>query len=177
MKRRAVITCVVVGLLVGLLLLTGTSGGIAYFSPYTLEYETQSEFTILNGALPVFRSSRREAENELVTFLKQERLVDLEQPYDQRWELIFHWNHAWRGGYGTLYDVLIRHRREIIEWSKADRERARLYWSEGLKHLRSGKESDVRTGQMILLWCWRAKNTQELRQQIAAVKRGADLRD
>jgi hypothetical protein len=157
--------------MLALVTLTGTSGGLAYFSPYTLEYQTQLEFTIIWGALPVYRSQRRDADNELAAFLRQEGFMTSVRPEAQRWELVFHWNHAWRDGYGPLYDVLIRHRREIIEWSQADPKRAQLYWSESFKHLRSDNKIDVLTGQLILISCWHSQSTQELREQIARVKK------
>lgn len=164
------ITCVVLSLLLGLVFLTGTRGGRAYLSPYTLEYQVQSEFAILGGDFPVYRSRPRDADNELVTFLRREGFVTAEQPAAQRWELIFHWNHAWRDGFGPLYSVFIRDRREIIEWSKADPERARIYWSEGFKYLRSEEVEDVRVGREILVSCWHSRSTEELRERIAAVK-------
>jgi hypothetical protein len=169
--RRVVATfAFVVALLMGLVLLTGTRGGLAYFSPHTLEYQTQSEFTVLGGTIPIYRSPRRNVENELATFLHQQGYAAVVQPQDQRWEVIFHWNHAWKDGQGSLYDVFGPNRHEIIKWSQADPERAKIYWSEGLKHLRSNNLKDERTGYSILLHCWRAKSIPELREQIAGMK-------
>jgi hypothetical protein len=171
MTGRVKVSIGVAGLLSGFVLLTATSGGLAFFSPYTLEYKVQSEFAILGGEFPIYRSMRRDADNELVAYLRREGFVTVEQPDVQRWELIFHWNRAWRDGYGPLYDVFVRQRREIIGWSKADPKRARIYWSEGFEHLRSDKKLEVWMGRQILVSCWRATSIQELHAQIAAVKK------
>ncbi len=155
----------------GLLLFTGTRGGLADFSPHTLKYQFRSEFTVCFGEWPVYRSAPHESENALVAFLVQERFVTPVEAQADRWEPIFHWNNAWRDGYGPLYDVFIRHRQEIIDWSKADRERARIYWSEGFKHLRSHRETDLWTGREILLRGWRCQSIPELTECIAVVKK------
>jgi len=172
--RVAFVFCVVAVLAAALLLLTGTRGGRAYFSPYTLEYKTQAEFAVLAGQFPIYLSTLKHTENDLVAFIQEEGYVTAVPAKFQRWELIFHWNQAWKDGDGPLYDVLIRHRPEIIEWSKADPERARIYWSEGFKCLRSESEVDVETGREILQLCWRCQSTQELRAQITTIKRVRD---
>src|SRR5690242_667998 len=143
-RRLGVIICVlgillVPGLLAGLL--TGKRGGLGHFSPHTLEYTTQSEFAVLG--LPVYRSDRRPGSNELVDFLVEEGFVLPVQSQKQRWELVFHWNDAWRGGHGYLYHLLGRDRKELIKWSKADPQRARLYWSELFRLLRSERKADL----------------------------------
>lgn len=170
--------CVVACLVLGILLFFGTSGGLGHFSPYTLEYKIQSEFTIFGGEIPVYRSSPQNVENELATFIHEDGYVMPMQPEIQRWESIFHWNHAWKDGHGPLYDVFVRHRREIIAWSRANPERARIYWSEGFRHLRSSRKVDVWTGREILKSCWRSQTIPELRERIADVKKEvADLSD
>lgn len=167
--RLAVIVAVMV--VFGLLLMTGGTGGLGHFSPYTLEYTTQSEWTLFRGAVPIFRSFSQSVDNELVTILLEEGFVTPMETGEGRWELIFHWNDAWRGGDGGLYDVFVRHRREIIEWSKADRERARIYWREGFKYLRSQRKVDNSIGRAILTEGWRCESISELREKIEAMKR------
>jgi hypothetical protein len=171
MKRYGRVTVLVCCVALVLLLLTGTGGGLTQFSPSTLEYTTQSEFTLFGGRFPVFRSTPQGADNELVAFLREEGFVTPAPTEDQRWELISHWNDAWRDGFGPLYDVFVRYRREIIQWSKADRERARIYWTEGFKYLRSGRKVDVWAGRDILRFCWRCQSIPELREQMLAVRK------
>lgn len=163
------ILCLIGIMILGVLLL-GTQGGLTYFSPFTLEIEGQSEFAIWGGSLPVYRSPRRPVHNELVTFLLEEGFVERVQPESQRWDLVFHWNRAWKDGHCTLYEVLVRYRRSIIEWSRADRERARIYWSEGFRYLRSDRKSDIAIGHVILADCWRCESIPELRERIAVLK-------
>jgi len=149
MTRRLPLPLRVVGipLVLGLVaaLFTWQRGGLGHFSPYTLQYTTQSEFTV--AGLPVYRSARQPVRNELVDFLVEEGFVAPVQPQKQRWEKVFHWNEAWRDGYGPLYPILVRDRDQVIEWTKADPERARLYWSEVFRLLRSEREADLLAGR------------------------------
>ena len=172
MKRRlAIWLCIIGGIVAALIYLTGTRGGLAEFSPYTLECRFQSEFTVGFGMWPVYRSAPREHSNEMIAFLLEEGFVTPVQAETERWEPIFHWNHAWRDGYGVLYHVVVRNRQEIMDWSKADPERARIYWAEGFEFLRSDQKTDICTGREILLRGWRCESIPELTEFIAATKK------
>ncbi len=170
MKRRLryvlLIACII---FVGILL-TGTRGGLGYFSPYTLEYVSQSEFTLFWGSCPIYRSAAKKHPNEVLEFIQREGFVSPQTPQAQRWEVAFHWNETWRDGYGSLYYVLGRQRNEVIEWSTADRERAEIYWSEGFTYLRSEQETDMMIGRTILESCWRCESVADLKKQIADIK-------
>lgn len=156
--------------IIGAVALTGTKGGLAHFSPYTFEYTTQSEFTLFFGLLTIYRSTPRQVDNPVVTMLKDEHFVAPAQSQDMRRELIFHWNEAWRDGDGPLYDVFVRHRHEVIQWSMADRQRARLCWLTGFEFLRSRREVDVWIGREILIRGWRCKSSSELEERIMTIK-------
>lgn len=176
MTRRRKIALLLVKLGIGvcltilILLTVGTPGGLAYFSPYTLEYNTQAEQTIFWGQVPVFRTFCHKTNNDLLTFIQEEGFVTPVQPQKQRWELVFHWNDAWKDGHGSLYSVLVRDRRRIIEWSQADRERARIYWTEGFKLLRSDRKADQAAGRGILVSGWFCQSIPDLQRQIDEIK-------
>jgi len=90
-KRRTGITIGVVAvLIIGVLLGTGTRGGMGRFSPDTLEFQTRSEFTILNGAIPLYRSNWETSENELLTYIQKEGYVQPIATDNPRWETLFH---------------------------------------------------------------------------------------
>src|SRR5262249_21435866 len=155
----------------GGLALTGTRGGQEYFSPYTLELTTQSEFTLLSGKLPLYKSTPCPVDNSLVNYVRAAGIVESEKPINDRQVLVFHWNRAWWDGDGELHRVFHSHRDEIIEWCKEDPDRAKMYWSEGMRHLRSSNPSEVAIGEFILGQCWWAKSIDELKQQIASIER------
>ena len=170
MNRRTAIVMSVIAVCFACLLLTGTRGGLEYFSPYTLKLTTQSEFALLGG-FPIYRSSLAPVDNELVTFIQDEGFVVPQQPMDQRRVLIFHWNWAWKDGYGPMYDILHRNRESVMAWCKEDRQRAQLYWSEGFRYLRSENPADVQIGEAILNYGWRAQSIEKLETVIASIKK------
>lgn len=170
MKRRFKISIILIVAACFLILLTGTRGGLSYFSPATLEYEVQSEYAVLNGAFPIYRSRRDPAANELCEHLRKSGHVEIEAGPARRWEQVFHWNAAWKDGEGPLYEALIRNQGRIVEWSEADPARARIYWSEGFRLLRSEKEIERWAGVEIINSCWRSRSITELNPRIADVK-------
>jgi hypothetical protein len=172
--RIAVTALSLIALVVGCLIFTGTRGGLEFFSPYTLELTTQSEFTVA-GAWPLYRSSRRPVSNEILTFVRDERFVVPQPQANGRQLVVFHWNEAWKDGYGPLYDVLHRYRDRVISWCKEDRQRAQLYWAEGFRYLRSENPADAEIGAAILSTCWRASSIEQLEKMIAGIKNGVAL--
>jgi hypothetical protein len=161
---------IVVLLIVGASLLASHRGGLAQFSPYTLEYCTQSERTFFATGIPFYRSNRERIENPLVAMLIEDGFVSPQPDRNDRWELIFHWNDKWRDGYGPLYDVFHRHRDEVILWSRNNRECASIYWSEGFRLRRSSNTMDVAAGKSILNHCWRITDPEEMRKTIQQIK-------
>jgi hypothetical protein len=171
MKARfALALCVCLMLLVGSATFTATRGGLARFSPYSLEWEGQSEVTLLFGAFPIYRSTPSRGEEELTAMLRREGFVVPVQTHRPRQELIFHENGAWTDGSGPLYEIFIRDRRAVMEWSLADRKRAQIYWKEGFEYLRSPREADILIGREILKQGWRCQTISELRERIAIIK-------
>lgn len=170
MKRRLKLLVFAILVACTLILATGTRGGLAYFSPDTLEYETQSEFAVLNGKLPIYRSHREPTDNEIVAYLRDSGLISSRKPPTVRWMLVFHWNWAWKDGEGSLYNVLIRNRQRIISWSKADLARARIYWTTGLQLLRSDVERERWAGEEILSSGYRCESIEELNSRISVIR-------
>ena len=69
-----------------------------------------------------------------------------------------------------LYDVLIRHRENIIEWPLNHRPAAEIYWSEGFRLLRSDNPADNHAGRAILAECWRVNDPEAMRTEIQQIK-------
>jgi len=156
MLRRIGYCSCILALILVLGLLARREGGLAHFSPHTLEYTIQSEVAV--AGLTIFRSARQPVGNELVDFLVAEGFVAPEQPQTQRWESVFHWNEAWRDGHGALYPILCRDRQALVEWSKADPPLARLYWAEVFRLLRSDRKAD-HVAAYVLAQRWRECET------------------
>jgi hypothetical protein len=173
MRRLAVTFGLTLLLSLGLLSCTASRGGLARFSPFTLEYQTQAEWTVLWGRVSLYRTGFHASTNELLAFGVAKGYVSPVPEEGQRWEPLFHWNDAWKDGFGPLYDVLIRDRREIIAWSQANREAATLYWSSGFRYLRGDNPRDVWAGQTIFSCGWRCRSVDELRERIAAIEKEA----
>ena len=157
------------GILVIVLLLLTCSGiplvgrgGLGSFNPYTLEYRTQSEYTF--GDIPIYRSTPVRRDNDLLIYLVRNHII--ESVPGERWESVFHWNTAWKDGYGKWHDVLVRRRHELIEWTEANPDLAHIYWTEIFARARSDWQADQEIGNEILtsrrLW----KSVAELRETI-----------
>ncbi len=116
-------------------------GGIGEFNPYTLERRALSEYTLFSDAIPLYRSAHMSYGDPLIVYLVGQGYVSPVEPANDRWELIFHWNDSWKDGYGPLYQ-LFRERDELIAWSEADPDRARAFWSEFFRMLRSDRDVD-----------------------------------
>jgi hypothetical protein len=170
MRKPLIITGIVVLLSVAAAFLSSQRGGLAHFSPHTLEYRTQSERTFFATGIPFYRSNHKQVDNPLVAMLIDDGFVSPQPDKTGRWELIFHWNNSWRDGYGPLYNIFHRHRDEIIKWSRNNRECAQIYWSEGFRLLRSNNTMDVAAGQAIIDSCWRINDPDEMRKSIQQIK-------
>jgi hypothetical protein len=115
-------------------------GGRGYFSPDTLDYQTQSEYLLPLVGIPLYRSGFSTHRNELVQFLVDNNYW-LPQPTDSpRWMLAFHWNQKWRDGESGLHKELTRGKDFWIEWSKSNKERATEFWPEVLAMLRNSDD-------------------------------------
>jgi len=168
--RAAMIALSLVALVSAFLWFTGTRGGREFFSPYTLELRGQSEFTLLYGSVPLYRSPWEHIDNPMITYLRDTRLVVPQPTATDQQLAVFHRNDAWKDGDGLLYNVFHRDRERIIAWCKEDPERARIYWTECFRHLRANNPSEVDMGEWMLSFCWQAKSVDELKQKIAAIE-------
>src|SRR5262245_22752835 len=100
-------------------------GGLGYFNPYALEYRAQREWTIGFGSIPIYRTSLQTHQLELIAHVRDSGLV---QPIagPDRWDLVFHWNDAWKDGFGIAYRALARNSDATIEWSNKNPELAQI---------------------------------------------------
>ncbi len=155
----------VVGVFALLYLFTGGRGGIGQFNPHTLQSRSQSEITILLGQLPVYRSSFNYYDRPLLQELLKRGYVKPEEDRD-RWDWVFHWNDAWKGGYGIWYDTLSRHDEALIDWTRANPALAKIFWSEAFRYMRSEYEVDQQTGRDLLQMGWKASDEAALRKLI-----------
>lgn len=116
-------------LIIGLGVATFTRGGLGYFAPDTLEFTVELEYTVLDGRIPIYRSRRQAVSYPLLDYLRQSGYVDVLPGPPRKWDEEFHCNSAWKDGYSDFHRVLTRESHSFIEWSKADPERAKLFWS------------------------------------------------
>jgi hypothetical protein len=145
-------------------------GALGYFSPYTLEVQGQSERTIFFGEIPIYRSPRQTHGNRLVEYLVENDFVAPVESEQQRWDLVYHWNHSWYGGHGMLYNILVRNSHSLIEWSKAHPEHAKLFWREFFKGLRSEYEFEHEIAFSIANRYRFCKSLDELRFEIFQIR-------
>lgn len=168
---RAALKYTVLALLIiaFLIVLTGTEGAISRFSPYTLKYVSQREYRVLAGSLLVYRSTPKPVENELITFLQQSGFVTPEIPEEDRWEVVSHWNKAWRDGSGLLHRMLWREREKYITWSKEQPEVARIFWDALFDRLRSHEPKRFLAAHELMRYLEPYDNVETLRERIAFV--------
>lgn len=139
----------IVGVL--LVLLTSQRGGVGSFCPFTLRTRSQSERTIRFLHLPFYRSGYTYSEPKLISELTARGLISaVERPLDGHWVSQFHWNDAWRGGYGSLGRWFTRDRHAVLEWCDSKPDCARVYLAEVFKALRSNAKRDVSFGEALL---------------------------
>ena len=125
------------------LVLLGSAGGRAFFSPDTLEYRSQSETLIRGTKLPIFRSLYAYHKHDLVEFLISKGYWEPREAESPRWILLFQWNHMWRDGESTLHRCLFWKKAHWMEWSTKYPERAAQLWPRVLDLLRSADEDKV----------------------------------
>jgi hypothetical protein len=170
MKRLLNPIGILLALIAGLAASTFTRGGRGYFAPDTLEFEVQSEYTIVDGKISLFRSQRQTVSYPLLDYLRQSGYIPVLPSPARKWEEEFHWNFAWKDGYSDFHRALTRRSDEFIEWSKADAERAKLYWSTYFRWRRSETERENSAAWNLLNLVRRPDSLEELRSVIADIE-------
>jgi len=170
MKRFALPIGVFLLIIAYIVLGTGTRGGLGYFAPDTLEFESRSEYTILSGSVPIYRSARQPETLPLLDYLRQSGYVPIRSGPPRKWNEECHWNSAWKDGYSTFHRALTRESEERISWSKAHPERAKLYWSTVFRWMRSDQERENWAATSLLQCHWRNLTLQELPKVIADIE-------
>ena len=141
----------VLGVAVFLFALLTHHGGRRYFSPDSLRFEQQNEVLLPLSTIPIFRSSRSEVPNELVTFLTEQNYWQPVETSSPKWILVNHWNTSWRDGHSGLERELQWHRHEWIEWSKSNPETAGQLWPAVLHHLQNDAEHEEHAAEEMLM--------------------------
>ncbi len=142
---------------------------MACFSPETLEYYTRSEYTILGGEIPLWRSFAQPSRREVIDVAVKNGWIEPVTTGEPRWDLVYHANAAWKDGHGPLYELLSRSDEAILEKSLSDPDWARVYWGEVFGALRSPNPVERDVGGHISQY-WRCETADELRRQIAGVR-------
>ena len=173
MRRKVFVAFKVCLLVIAVVLVTSERGGMARFSPHTLEYQIQIERTIFAIGVPFYRSGYKPVGNALVDLLVEEGFVTAHTGDPVRWEQIFHWNDSWRGGEGPLYGIFHQNRTAVVDWSRGHRESAQLYWTEVFKLLRSTNDRDVLIGLEVVRRCRGIEDVEEMRSSIDEVASAA----
>lgn len=166
MGKRQLIIAILIASIAAAAIGTSDRGGLAYFSPDTLEYYTQAERTLFATGIPWYRSKLQQTENPLIIMLVDADYVAPLSNANSRFETIFHWNDCWRDGHGALYGVFHRDRDDVMQWTRENPECARLYWTEGFRLLRSDSATEVQAGREVLGTCWRFNNLDAMKEAI-----------
>ncbi|MCZ7647118.1 MAG: hypothetical protein M5U26_17985 [Planctomycetota bacterium] len=141
--------CAAAAILVLIVTCTSMRGGIEYFNPQTLAIKSQSERTIYATEIPVYRSPYAPVHHALIDFLIEQGWVTPQVNTSDCWELVYHWNEAWKDGYGPWYDVLYRDHDELLQWSLDHPDCAKVYWTEGFRLLRSPDPHEITLGRAL----------------------------
>ena len=170
-RRRRVLSVAIVfvAIVLGVGGATAKRRGSGWFCPHTLEYQTQSEWTLLG--IVIYRSDRRPAELHFVDYLVREGYIaPINSSECPRWHFMYGWNRSWGDGY-TLLQRTLRQHESLIDWSERHPDCARILWPEGFRLLRSDDPIDRQIGEYILYIGWRFDSVDELQAEIAAVTR------
>lgn len=162
------------GIAAAILLASVSRGGVTSFSPFTLQYQSQTELTILWGEFRIYRSPTVFAAHPFLETLQSEGLVTAVVPERDRQEILSHWSYAWKDGHGPLYRLIRRHRTDLFDWSRANPELAKLYWTEGFRFLRSHDQKSICVGQEILRLGQSCQSVEELEDRITAIRKEVD---
>jgi hypothetical protein len=169
MKRFQLIILAVSLAAILLIAVTGTRGGMSYFSPQTLKCYTRSEYTILGG-IPIWRSFAQPESPKIIEIAVSKGWLKPQTAETEKWELVFHWNNAWRDGETDIYGFLYKYDDAIIEWLEENPDLADRYWREGFQRYRSSDPETRYIGVRILNTAWRCKSMEELDREIKAIE-------
>ncbi len=155
---------------IAFLSLTLDRGGRGRFCPKTLEFQRQSERTILWG-IPIYRSDWEPTQTPqlIVDMVEAGFVTALPGPPDH-WVILSHYNGNWKDGDGLLHRLFNRRSYAIREWSMDNPEMARVYWDETFRLLRSkdpAKHSAA--AHFMILGHW-SRNMDELEKTIQLVR-------
>lgn len=132
------------------ILLPSLKGGRTRFSPDTLRWASQTEYSITRNRRILYRSEWKEFSNPVVDHLISQGYWTPQLVANPRWMTTVHWHAGARDGH-TEFHRQIR-RGAWIEWSKAHPEWADTLWRRVLLELRAEDESaQDRAGNLLRL--------------------------
>ncbi len=138
------------------------AGGRTEFNPHTLQSRGRRETTIWHGNITIHQTPIHGLpEERLISELISRGLVEPVQDQN-RWDTISHWNSAWKDGDGFWHDIFTRRRSTLLEWSDADPELAKNFWSAAFRYLRADYECDRQSGRDLLLMGHRVEDRASL---------------
>lgn len=138
MKRILVILAIVVLSLLAAFYLLGYPGGMAWFSPDTLQVRTQSERLLILVNLPLYRSAYEYRSHELADYLVKNEYWRPRTVDSPRWLILWHWNKLWRDGDSYLYISCFGRAHFWTDWTERNPKKARRLWPQVLEWLRDG---------------------------------------
>lgn len=144
-------------------------GGRTFFSAYTLECESQTEFLLPMTQIPIFRSIRGSHRYPLTDYLiRKGYWSPVEKP--EAAFLANHWNMQWRDGQTDIHRQFAWRADRWIEWSEKHPDLAACVWPQVLQLLREDPEHGQRNVSRLLIWASQASTVNELDQFVASDK-------
>lgn len=140
-------------------------GGWTYFSPYTLDSQSQSELLIPLTRIPIYRSLRHTYRHKLVQFLIDEKYwlptTSTVPPIVTQ-----HWNSQWRDGHGDFLRQFAWRAEGWIQWTRSHREIADELWPEVLRLLRSSSENAMNEVSRLMMCATVSESLTEFQSRV-----------
>jgi hypothetical protein len=136
------------------LLLSGQSSSKGYFSPDTLESQSQDFYWGIPGVAKVNR-------HRLTEYLVKKGYWTRNSTTNPRWLMTGHYSAQWRDGHSALTSALFWHTDEWIEWSESHPKRAAILWPRVLEILRSDRAESQSIVRELLYFVERAETDSE----------------
>ena len=152
--RRLWIAAGLIGFASAVWLESGRAGR-GQFDPVSLSVRTRPERTFLGGLVSVPTGPwtvRGPASEPLLAFLAAAGHATPLPGRPPRWQSHFHGSERRRDGSGVAYRTLRRNAARLIAWSRANPERAEVWWGRAFALLRSADPVERDLGEGMLDW-------------------------
>lgn len=155
-----------------LVIVTGTQGGLGYFSPDTLEFQHQWELAILNGCVPIYRSARITSPVAVIDLAIREGYIEPLPTSGPRWVCTSHWNNAWYDGQSFFHQTVLWRGEAIAGWTLANPKAAKLVWPEAIRLMRVDDPYGVNRGAFLLDRAQYCQTLEAIQELIAGMNAG-----